>query len=216
MNMQAETVSWWRNGLGNLIARLFGSREPAMEALHGSVPAKTAARGFWSNFSRKTSFATEAGEFPSFEADVTSNILVPVDFSATSFRALDCAVRLARQAKCRVTLLHVVHLNLTPYGPGNPTWLKAALRREAVSKAEAIANNLRTSGIKAECKVEEGTPATLIARIAAQQHAQMIIMATPRRGPIARLFQQKTVEHVIRDAQCPVLVLQTEIKEGIL
>jgi nucleotide-binding universal stress UspA family protein len=206
MNMQAQTLSRWRTGLGNLIARLFrdDGHEPELRSPDASGLSQCAGP------------KSDEAEPPRVDLKPAANILVPVDFTPASFQAVECATRLARKAKGRLIFLHVVHLNLTPYGPGNPEWLKIALRREAVTKAEALVNNARAAGVAADCLVEEGVPAAVIAEVVAQRRAQMIIMAAPKRGPIARLFRQKTIEHVIRDVPCPVLVLQSNRKEGIL
>ena len=208
MNMQAQTFSSRWPGLAKLIARLFGDGDHS--------PAESIAKGVWSDSSRRVDDWRETDRLPFEAPQAAVNILVPIDFTAASFRALDCALRLARQAGGQVTLLHVVHLNLTPYGPGNPTWLKAALRGEAAAKADEIAANARASGVATACLIEEGAPAAVITNVAAQKQAGLIVMATPKRGPFARLFRQKTVEHVIRDVKCPVLVLQTNLKETIL
>jgi nucleotide-binding universal stress UspA family protein len=217
MNMQAQPLSRWRTGLGNLIARLVGDgvREPESRCPDAST-ISTGTPGFWSDSSRSTGPKPNEGESPRIDLKSAANILVPVDFSPTSFEAVECALRLARKAKGRLTFLHVVHLNLTPYGPGNPEWLKDALRQEAVTKTEALVNNARAAGVAADCLVEEGVPAAVIADVVARQHAQMLIMAAPTRGLIARFVRRKTIENVIRDVPCPVLVLQSNRKEGIL
>ena len=211
MEMQAHATSWWRNGPGNWIARLFGERtQPAQ-----GTPAPPAT-GFWQDFARKPIDAGEGAETPHFELGSRPAILVPTDFSPASLRAVDCAVRLAKKTKSHLIFLHVVYLNVTPYGPGNPDWLKAALCREAQQKAGSLAASVCAAGVPAECLIEEGAPSDVIPRIATQLQAQIIVMAATKRGMLARLFRQKTVEHVVRDADCPVLVLQTNLKEGIL
>jgi nucleotide-binding universal stress UspA family protein len=172
--------------------------------------------GFWSDFARKPLDVGERSQTPHYDLKPRSTILVPTDFSPASLGAVDCAVRLALKTDSRLIFLHVVYLNLTPYGPGNPDWLKTALRREAHEKVGSLTASTRAAGVDADCLIEDGTPRDVISRVAARQHAQIIIMATARHSALSRFFRQKTVEHVVRDAYCPVLVLQTNLKEGIL
>ena len=223
MEMQAQSVSWWRMALGAMISRLSGNRNRSDDGVksvtnifEGTLASGTGATGFWSDFARKAVPLDERGGIPRVDGNAKVAILVPVDFSGSSFQALDCGLRLARKAKGELILLHVVHLNLTPYGPGNPDWLKTALRREAADRIQAVADRALEAGVTARCVIEEGALAETIARIATENEAQIVVMAAPKRGPIARLFHRKTVEHVIRDVQCPVLVLQTNVREGIL
>jgi len=209
--MQSHAISWWRTGPGTWIARLFGERARLAEG-----PSVHAAPGFWSDFARKTADVDERAQTLQFDLKPCSTILVPTDFSPASLRAVDCAVCLAKKTDSRLIFLHVVYLNLTPYGPGNPDWLKTALRREARQKTDSLAASARAAGVETDCVIEDGTPTEVISRVAAQRHAQIIVMATARHTAISRLFRQKTVEQVVREAPCPVLVLQTNLKEGIL
>src|SRR6185295_16075799 len=49
-----------------------------------------------------------------------TNVLVPLDFSKHSWASLAPAARLSRDFSCRVTLLHVVHLNIVGEERGVP------------------------------------------------------------------------------------------------
>src|SRR5438309_7562606 len=118
MEMQAQSAPWWRTGLGKVIARLLGgpnrragAGETEMKLAGGKKGSGNKSSEFWSDFARKSNSLDEPEEIPRFEADARTAILVPVDFSTSSFRALDCGLRLARKAKGELILLHVVHLN---------------------------------------------------------------------------------------------------------
>ena len=66
--------------------------------------------------------------------------------------AAKSAVSVALQAGARLVLFHAVHLNITPYGPANPSWLKTALRQEAVEMAEPIMRFAQTLGVPVICE----------------------------------------------------------------
>jgi nucleotide-binding universal stress UspA family protein len=132
-----------------------------------------------------------------------------MDDSGDSTAAAHWATDMGQKTGASVVLVHAIHLSLTPYGPANPAWLKAGLRQEAMTRAEPIMMRAQGSGVPVTCAVEEGAPAEVVIKAARRWHAQAIIMAAPRtNGFLKRLFGDRTVEHVIRDAECPVIVLE--------
>jgi nucleotide-binding universal stress UspA family protein len=137
-------------------------------------------------------------------------VLVPMDFSAASFKAAQFGIKMARDSQASLILIHAIHLNLAPYGPANPARLKAGLGSEAIEKAGPIMVWAREAGVNAACVVEEGTPAAVIAKAAKRWKARAIILATTKRGRWARLFGNRITEKVIREAKCLVMVLETE------
>ena len=167
---------------------------------------------------RRRSFNFQRGVEDDFFADNerpfapkrTAVIFVPTDLSATATEAARVGITLARETGGRLVLFHVVHLNLTPYGPANPAWLKAALWQEAVTAAAPLLKRAQAMGVTATCVVEEGEPISAILKGAKQKEANIIVLATHQPGWLARWFRRRIVERVIRDADCPVLVLQTE------
>ena len=221
--MQAHSVVRWSAGVGGFVARLFDApgqptTAPAIPKSEGSgTRGHAGAPGaLWSDFTRSAGADKQNARLNARQETGLADILVPVDFSPASLMAAECALRFAQKAGARVTFLHVIHLNLTPYGPGNPTLLKAALRREADSKVASLADRARAAGVECECRIEEGVPARVIAHVAGRRNSQLILMAAPKRGRIARLFRGRTLGRVVRDARCPVLVLQTNAGKGIL
>jgi len=141
-------------------------------------------------------------------------ILVPVDFSPASLEAAKCGLKIARRMQGQMVLLHAVHLNLAPYSPANPAWLKDALCQEAAAKARDILGRAQADGVSAACIVEQGSPAAVIAKVAERCQAELIVMTRQPRGWLARLFGSRTAERVIREAKCPVMVLQLDGAKG--
>jgi nucleotide-binding universal stress UspA family protein len=150
----------------------------------------------------------------SCQQEATTNtgpvVLVPMDFSAASFKAAQFGIKLARDSQASLILIHAIHLNLAPYGPANPARLKAGLGCEAIEKAGPIMVRAREAGVNVTCVVEEGVPAAVIAKAAKRWKARAIILATTKRGRLARLFGNRITEKVIRGANCPVMVLETK------
>jgi nucleotide-binding universal stress UspA family protein len=142
----------------------------------------------------------------------TPIVLVPTDFTPASSLAFDCAFKIARKEGATVTLIHAVNLNLDPYGPANPAKFRMLLCEEARMKAEPMLVRAKAVGVKATCVVEEGAPAQVITNAARQCGADLIVLAASRHGLLGRLFSQGTVKKVVREAGCPVLVLQSVSK----
>lgn len=139
--------------------------------------------------------------------------LVPVDFSKTSLTALDYAVRLARENKMRIQLLHVI--------PAPPSFSMADetagfLRdyydfseRNALKQLENLARrkNLRP-GNYSFIITKRGDPARAIADQAKKARASMIIMGSHGRTGLKRLMLGSVAERTLRYAECPVLIVK--------
>jgi nucleotide-binding universal stress UspA family protein len=55
----------------------------------------------------------------------------------------------------------------------------------------------------------EGRAYRQILKVAAQQHASLIVMGVQGRGAVDMWFFGSTTNHVVRQATCPVLTLRT-------
>lgn len=172
--------------------------------------------------SASTSSETEAGCFaPPEEAvndtmsgtsaglpDRRADIMVPLDFSPESLAAADYAIKVARRAQARIILLHAIHLNLTPYGPANPAWLRAALCREALGKMETTMSRAQQVGVPVISVIEEGAPANVIVRAAKRWKTDLIVLAAEKRRRWTRFFGQHIREKLECGAGCPIVLIE--------
>jgi universal stress protein A len=142
-------------------------------------------------------------------------IMVPVDFSEPSRKALHYAVALTKPFHAEIILTHVVESVLPPPDDFivDSAKLAAALNEEA---ARRLAEWHRQ--ISSRAKVEElllsGTPYREIVDAADQTHADLIVMGTHGRTRLARLLIGSNAERVVRDAHCPVLVVRERKTES--
>lgn len=139
-------------------------------------------------------------------------ILVPTDFSEPSNSALKYALSFARQFDARVTLLHVLEPPLLPgdgFYPGPLSPDAAALATEQriarMWEREKSRQPLRSM-------VRNGIPDREIVAVAKAEKMDLIILATHGRSGLAHVLLGSTAEKVIRQADCPVLVLRTQQK----
>lgn len=139
-----------------------------------------------------------------------SVILTPVDFSADSMEAVDYAIKVAGRAGAQLVLAHAVHLSLDERGPANAELIKAEMRRAAAEKISELVNRAYDRNVRAAGVIEEGKPAGVIVELAKRFRAELVVLAHRKRNGLARWFRRRTAEKVLREAHCPVLVLETD------
>ena len=144
-------------------------------------------------------------------------ILVPLDFSGDSYKALDYAIALARQFGAKITLLHVVLVTYMAgeYGPVDLPELEAQLRTAARSKLDAAARDKVPAGMVDGTLIRVGPPVYEIARAAQETHADLMIISTHGHTGLKRVLLGSVAENVVRQAPCPVLVVREKEHEFI-
>jgi nucleotide-binding universal stress UspA family protein len=151
------------------------------------------------------------------EDTVYQRILVPVDSSAPSSRALDAAIEMARTTNGKVRLLHVLDELVFPVGYGMKTTYAAdilpRLRSEGARVLEEARARVAAAGIAVEASLDEGfarRTADVILEDARDWGADLIVIGTHgRRGP-GRLFMGSDAELVLRAALVPVLLVRSD------
>ncbi len=145
------------------------------------------------------------------------NILVPVDFSEHSRTALCFAIALAQRFGAKLTLLNVIYLH---YYATNADFLAYdyALLLNETRKATKydIAELVRKTafqGVPFTAHVTEGHPGLSIVDYAKRHGVDLIVNATHGRTGLAHVLLGSTAEHIVRYAQCPVLVVPTKPKQ---
>ena len=136
-------------------------------------------------------------------------ILVPVDFSEDSGKALHYAVSFAKQFSAEILLLHVaqppVYLEGTVVAVAGVT--DESLRNAAIEQLGEWRDHVaHLRGLKTS--VRTGSPYHEIIREAEETNTDLIIIGTHGRSGLARMFIGSTAERVVRHAPCPVLVVR--------
>lgn len=131
------------------------------------------------------------------------SLLIPLDFSASSEKALRRAIRLPLADGARVTLLHVV--------PRLPPGTRARAEgdaREALDAAIAKVAPLFASDVVLRGIVKVGAPVAEITRLARSSRADLIVMGRGA-GRLRDIFLGSTAERVLRRGATPVLLVRT-------
>ena len=147
----------------------------------------------------------EVSELPTQSLPVFNlrKILVPVDFSECSEKALQYAIPFAKQFGAEITLVHVIQ-----YSVQAPEMILAADTTQAAK--EGVDALVQKVGDAVMCRavVRVGKPADEIVEAATQGGADLIILSTHGRSGLAHLLLGSTAEQVVRHAPCPVLVVR--------
>lgn len=137
-------------------------------------------------------------------------ILVPVDFSKGSDRAVAQAEQLATALGAQLELFHAYQLPVFALPDStvtvSPTFV-ADLTDRAQKELNRHRDALQARGIKATVKLLEGNPADAIVERAEAIHASMIVLGTHGRSGFRRFLLGSTAERVVRMATVPVLTV---------
>lgn len=141
-------------------------------------------------------------------------ILVGVDGSPAAARGLREAVRLAKEERAQLFIVHVVN-EFFAYsameGAGLGTDVADILRKEgerllAKAKADAEHEGIKAKGILRE--VTGGPAADAILDAAKAEQADLIVLGTHGRRGVRRLVLGSDAEQVVRSASIPVLLVR--------
>lgn len=140
-------------------------------------------------------------------------VLVAVDFSEHSRRALAWTYDYAIRAPCQVHLLHVVEDHISDLLPSRRVRLEAemaAIVREAEEELGRMAKleSERAAVGTVHHHVARGRPAHEIVFVAEKIGAEMIVVGSHGHGRL-RSMVGSVAERVVRHATCPVVVVKT-------
>lgn len=138
-------------------------------------------------------------------------ILVPIDGSKHSERALETAVGMAKKFDGKVTLIHVVSPLPTLYLPVPEVDLAAA--GKAVTKAgEKLLGDAKekatAEGVKVETLLKIGHPVGEIIKTCKKGEFDMIVMGARGISGVEELFLGSVSHGVIKHVNLPVLVVR--------
>jgi nucleotide-binding universal stress UspA family protein len=143
-------------------------------------------------------------------------ILVPIDGSATSERALQEAIKLAA-GKAQLRLVYVIEeaypLDAEGYTFIDYTALQEAVRKTGERTLVQAAEKVRRSGITAETALLD-VPGERVAAVidgeALNWAADLVVIGTHGRSGLSRLLLGSVAESVVRGASVPVLLVRAE------
>jgi universal stress protein A len=154
------------------------------------------------------------------DADVEASVrlqrvLCALDFSSASMPIVGYARAMADERDGHVTLLHVLEvppeLRVSPSMEGIDV---PAIRAQAEAEALRQLRELVPEGVRREggvdTMVREGAAYREILKVAAEEHADLIVMGMHGRGALDRLVFGSNTARVARGAACPVLIVRAD------
>ena len=143
-----------------------------------------------------------------------NKIIAPYDFSGPSDEGLNQAIDFAEHFGSELLLIHVIELPrvMPPVGPpASPGFAKDKLVQEIRDSAAAKLNEIQKerfpAGLQSRVILTEGVAADEIARIAEEENADMIVIATHGWAGWRRFIFGSVTEKVVRLATCQVLIV---------
>lgn len=154
-----------------------------------------------------------------------SKVLVPLDGSEVSERALAHAQSIAKAFGARVYLLQVISLtheyeavrdgggespSVVEYSLDIAREITAGRQTRAETYLEAAAARLESAGIRVETSVRQGLTLENITNLVEENGIDLIVMSTHGRGYFQRFLVGSVTDRVIRSSQVPVLAVPPE------
>lgn len=140
-------------------------------------------------------------------------ILVPVDGTPTSAKGLRAAVRLARETRAKLRLVHVVDEYPTFSVPEVGTdvgTLVDALKAAGARTLARVSRSASAAGVKPETGLVENVGARIadaIVKDARRWRADLIVMGTRGRRGVKRALLGSDADLVVRYSKVPVLLV---------
>lgn len=135
---------------------------------------------------------------------------MPIDFSATSVRALKYALTLAEQFDAKISLLHVIEKASFVNDLENVALAVPDEKLASIAKKHlvSLSNTVVKSPVPMLLHTRIGKPFAEIVTLAQTQNIDLIVLATHGYTGLKHALLGSTAERVVRHAPCPVLVVR--------
>lgn len=128
-----------------------------------------------------------------------SKVLVPLDGSKSSEKALECAAALAKKLAASLTLLHVQESHLFGLRPELTKTIGKGIMTSAAEKLK---------GVGFDQRLESGDPARKITEIAEKEDYDIIVMGNKGHSGANRFLLGSVTNHVLHYTSGPVLIVK--------
>jgi nucleotide-binding universal stress UspA family protein len=138
-------------------------------------------------------------------------ILVPIDFSPQSRKAMEYGFSFAKQFNAEVLLLHVIEMTPLPAPPltvVQDETTQATLHENAARELAQWRDEI-SSQVAVKASVRNGISAQAeIVNAATEGNIDLIVLGTRGLTGLAHLLVGSTAERVVQHAPCPVMVVR--------
>jgi nucleotide-binding universal stress UspA family protein len=151
-------------------------------------------------------------EDPARAGEPITRILLAVDFSVHSDRAVEVAAALGKRLAASVDVIHGFDLprDYIPYASPFGVELEQKIQASANERLESVRERLRQSQLPVTLHSRRGQPSVVIAEVAAGIGCQLIVMGTRGNSGLSHVLLGSVAERTLRTAPCSVLVVKAE------
>jgi nucleotide-binding universal stress UspA family protein len=137
------------------------------------------------------------------------HIVVATDFSEASRAALALARDLSCESGAALTVVHVCEVSGLSRSEPLPYGSLAPIAARAQERIEDLVASLRRACPAAAAVVKLGAPADQILGVAADVHADLVVLGTHGRHGLAHAVLGSVAEKVVRTSPVPVLTVRS-------
>jgi nucleotide-binding universal stress UspA family protein len=135
-------------------------------------------------------------------------ILVPLDGSEHSIRALKIAVQVAKEFGGSITLIHVYTVSPFVITPTQVYKYIQAVRKLGSSILEEGKYLVKAEGVQVETLLEEGHTIEKILETVTKENFDMVVLGSRGLSLLKGILMGSVSEGVTKNAPCPVLVVK--------
>ncbi len=141
-------------------------------------------------------------------------ILIAVDGSPASLRAVECARKLAKLSNATIVLVHAYPK--VPEFLGEPNLSQTIARHieRAHDLVDPLAQSLEADGLSTITEILQGPPADAVLRVAEARDVDLIVMGARGLGSLGSLLLGSVSQKVLAHASCPVMVVREQKEEA--
>ena len=136
-------------------------------------------------------------------------VLLATDLSPTSEAATTAALDLAGTLGARLLAVSVIDPGSLRLPGGRFPQRVDQVRGDRERVAQALVARGRSASVAVDFLVWEGDPGEAIIEAAMAESADLIVVGSHGRGTVGRFLIGSVSDHVVRNAQCPVLVVRS-------
>jgi len=141
-----------------------------------------------------------------------SKIMVPVDGSEHSKKALDYAIKLGKMFSSEIVLIHVVQQPIFPFSEMTTSTFIDKVIEGLMENARRIINaakdTVKREGLRVVDIIKVGQPAEVIISEAEKLNVNLIVIGSKGVSKVKRFLLGSISDAVVHHAKCPVLIVK--------
>jgi nucleotide-binding universal stress UspA family protein len=134
-------------------------------------------------------------------------ILVPLDFSEPSKKALDCALGMAMRIQAKLFVLHIVPEAIDAGETVDRSAIEAQQRARTAEEIEALIPAQKAKHVDLQVIVRTGRVDEDLLAVVAERSVDLVVMGSHGRRAFRRWFMGSVTEHMLRRLPVPVLTI---------